>query len=407
MSTDSEEGSLPIKLILYFADGFAWQYVEDQPFMEDFWLQRRPLETLLGYSSTIMPAIVTGRPPRETGIWTEYYFEPQEPSALQKFFSRPRTEAVRPLVELARLLLFRITRLYGYSAEHRLRLPLNVSHLFSRHPIRYDEFPPIDLPVPTLADVFRERGLRYEFRYIKDGLDSIGELQRLRERLNDVDVLFYYDPTLDGDGHTAGASVTALSKPIAEIDKFIRSAWDLVESFGDQPEVMLFSDHGMTNVDDTFDLFARLSDFKLGRHYVVFMDSTFARFWFPSDAMRAQVLAALEGVPGKFLTDADMKKYGVDFADRTVYGEEILVADEGVVFHPSYFAPELLGQQGYPDRAMHGYLPGLASTDGVFFYRGDHLDAELPTPFPVTSIFGAVVALLDHAGQRVSGRAKG
>ena len=66
---------------------------------------------------------------------------------------------LRPLVDIARLILFRITRLYGYSAEHRLRLPLNVSHLFSRHPIRYDEFPPIALPVPTLADVFRERGL--------------------------------------------------------------------------------------------------------------------------------------------------------------------------------------------------------------------------------------------------------
>ena len=156
-----------MKLILYFADGFAWQYTGQRSFMPGFWDQRRPLRTLLGYSSTVMPAIVSGRPPRETGIWTEYYLDPRERSATQRFFSRPRTALLRPLIDLWRLVWFRITRKLGYSAEHRLRLPLEISHLFSRHAIRYDEFPPIALPVPTLVDLFAELGLRHEFRYIK------------------------------------------------------------------------------------------------------------------------------------------------------------------------------------------------------------------------------------------------
>ncbi len=407
MSTDTQEGSPTIKLILYFADGFAWQYVEDRPFMEDFWGERRPLETLLGYSSTIMPAIVSGRTPRETGIWTEYFFEPQDPSPTQRLFSRPRLAPLRPLVEIARLILFRFTRLYGYSAEHRLRLPLNVSHLFSRHPIRYDEFPPTELPVPTLADVFRERGLRYEFRYMGDGLDSGAELERLRERLDEVDVLFYYDPTLDGGGHKAGASVEALGAPIAAIDGFLRDAHALISERGEEPEMMLFSDHGMTDVAGTFDLFAELAEFELGRDYVAFVDSTFARFWFPREDCRAAVLSALANAPGHFLTDADRVRYGVDFEDPRVYGEEVLVADEGMIFHPSYFAPNLLGQQGYPDKAMHGYLPGLPSTDGVFFYRGERWDADPPTPFPVTSIFDAVVAILDRTAEGTATRTQG
>ena len=49
-----------MKLILYFADGFAWQYTGQRSFMPGFWDQRRPLRTLLGYSSTVMPAIVSG-----------------------------------------------------------------------------------------------------------------------------------------------------------------------------------------------------------------------------------------------------------------------------------------------------------------------------------------------------------
>ena len=71
-----------MKLILYFSDAFGWQYVERTPFMQDFWTERRPLETVLGYSSTILPCLVSGEPPQRTGIWTEYYRHdrPQSPA---------------------------------------------------------------------------------------------------------------------------------------------------------------------------------------------------------------------------------------------------------------------------------------------------------------------------------------
>jgi len=384
-----------MKLILYFADGFAWHYLQQRPFMDDFWRHRRPLETLLGYSSTIMPAIVSGSPPQETGIWTEYFFEPKRRSAAQRFLSRPRMAPLRPLADLLRLVLFRATRKFGYMAEHRLRLPFAISHLFSRHEIRYDEFPSIALPVPTLADVFRERGIRYEFRYVKGGLNSSEELQHLQDSIDDVDVFFYYDPALDGGGHVAGASAEALSGPIDEIERFLPAAWDLISAQGAEPEMLLFSDHGMTDVEDHFDLFALLERFRLGSDYVVFMDSTFARFWFPSQEKRDAVVNALADVPGHWLTDEDRKRYGVDFSDRRMYGEEVLVADEGVIFHPNYFAPRFLGRRGYPDRATHGYLPEAQSTAGVFFYRGARWEGEPPTPFPVTSIFDAVVSVLD------------
>ena len=173
-----------------------------------------------------------------------------------------------------------------------------------------------------------------------------------------------------------------LAAPIAEIERFLEQAWEIARSRSPQPEMMLFSDHGMTDVAETFDLFARLEGFRLGIDYVVFMDSTFARFWFPSEERRGAVLAALEGVPGQLLDDEDRRRYGIDFADRSTYGEEVLVAEEGVVFHPNYFVPGVLKQRRYPERAMHGYLPEAPSTDGIFFYRGRGLTRDLPDPFP-------------------------
>lgn len=378
-----------MKLVLYFADGFSWQYVEERGFMDDFFDERRPLRTLLGYSSTIMPSILTGRWPRETGIWTEYYLDPRPRSALQRLLTRPRLRWTLAPVDLLRLVWFRIARRAGLGREHRLRIPFELSHLFTRHPIRYDEFPPIGMSVPTLADLFRERGLRVDFRYLAKG-PTAAELDHLRRRADDVDVFYFYDPSLDGAGHRAGASAEALAPAIERIERFVREAWSALAQHGDV-ELLLFSDHGMTTVERTFDLFGHLRDFALGRDYLVFMDSTFARFWFPDEDRRRRVLARLASAPGRLLTAEDKRGYGIDFADQR-YGQDVLVADEGWVLHPNYFAgPFLRWVRRYPEKAMHGYLPEAPSSRGVFFYRGRRHDGrELPDPFSPTDIFGVV-----------------
>ena len=73
-----------MKLILYFSDAFGWQYMNERSFMEDFWSQRRPLRTILGFSSTIIPCLISGQLPRATGIWTEYYRRDRPQTQLAK-----------------------------------------------------------------------------------------------------------------------------------------------------------------------------------------------------------------------------------------------------------------------------------------------------------------------------------
>lgn len=386
-----------MKLVLYFADAFSWEYVRKRPFMEDFWAQRRPLESVLGYSSTVMPVILTGRPPRETGIWTEYFYEPRPQPALVRILLQPHLRFLLPTLNAARLVWFRVARKAGLGIEHRLRLPIQLSHLFSRHPIKYDRFPPIGLPVKTLADLFAERGLRVDFRYLRRPPLRSGEIEHLRSHANDADVFFYYDPTLDGLGHKVGASVSALAPSLDGIAEFLEEVSEVMAPH--DLELLLFSDHGMTTVTDTFDLFAELRDFTLGIEYLVFMDSTFARFWFASDSVRDQILELLSEVPGSFLSEEERKAYGIDFDDER-YGQEILVAEEGIVFHPNYFpGPFRAFTKKYPEEAMHGYRPECPSAQGVLFYRGDRLSQDLPDPFPVHDIFGVVEELTRNSAR--------
>jgi hypothetical protein len=388
-----------MKLVLYFSDAFAWRYLSEHPFMPGFWPERRPLETVLGYSSTILPCLVTGQPPQRTGIWTEYYRHDRPQSAAAAAVARSRL-LLTP-VNLARLVLFRFARKAGLPAAHRLRIPLQFAHHFARHDMDYRRFPPVDLPVPNLGDEAVARGLRFFFRYLDHGYDLAAQLDDLDRVLATYDVAFYYDPSVDAHGHRYGADVTKLRPDLERVAAFCTSVWDRI---GTDPDanLLLFSDHGMTDITRSFDLFAALKPWRLGRDYLAFVDSTFARFWYADDRVRADIRAALraKGVPGAFLTRAEEQRYGIAFDDDR-YGRDILVADEAVVFHPSYISPTFLRTKRYPDRATHGYRPEAPSAYGVFLRRGAGADPGRVEPIPATGLYGVATGIMDRAGATV------
>jgi len=256
----------------------------------------------------------------------------------------------------------------------------------------YRRFPPVALPVPTLKDVASSLGLRFAFRYLGHQFDLEQEVQLLTEQVTDTDVFFFYDASIDLYGHHRGASARALSVEISRVASFLSKATAVVEEHEDA-EVLLFSDHGMTNVSTTFDLLARLKGVTLGTDYLVFIDSTFARFWYLSPSARERIHERLLVAPAAFLSEEEKHKYGIDFAD-TRYGEDILVADEGVVFHPSYISPSFFRTKGYPEKGTHGYRPEALTASGICFYRGTVIDQELADPVPATRVFDYASAIM-------------
>jgi len=382
-----------MKLLLYFADGFAWQYCQEAGFMTDFWKIYRPLETLLGYSSTIFPSMLSGKYPQETGIWTEYYYSPRPQTRLERICTS--SPLILVPMNLARLVLFRFARKAGSPTAHRLRIPLEFAHLFQHNPLDYRKFPPIELEVPTLDDVFRDKGLRFDIRFLEGSPDVRNELHYLQLRRQETDVFFYFDHALDAKGHHVGASSAKLKPEMDQIEQFLAQAWNVLGGAG-ECEMLLFSDHGMTDVRETFDLLHALKGFTLGKDYLVFIDSSFARFWFPDPQKREPIMASLASAPGRFLTVEDLQWNGLDFEDDR-YGQEVLISNEGVVFHPNYISPSFFRTQNYLERGMHGYWPKYSSSYGLFAYRGSRLQVRLPDPVPAVDIFTAVMGILNGA----------
>src|ERR1017187_5467989 len=84
MNTANSEpaGASPVDLarrlhVFVLIDALGWEIIKDRPFLNDELPFRRPLETVLGYSSGAIPTILTGLHPAQTGHWNLYYTIPR------------------------------------------------------------------------------------------------------------------------------------------------------------------------------------------------------------------------------------------------------------------------------------------------------------------------------------------
>ena len=58
-------------------DALGWRFLEGREFLSDMLPFRKPLRTVLGFSSGAIPTILTGLPPAQNGHWNLYYYDPK------------------------------------------------------------------------------------------------------------------------------------------------------------------------------------------------------------------------------------------------------------------------------------------------------------------------------------------
>jgi hypothetical protein len=62
--------------LFVFMDALGWGLVKKHGFLADLLPYRQPVESVLGYSSTCVPTILTGRMPREHGHMAFFAYDP-------------------------------------------------------------------------------------------------------------------------------------------------------------------------------------------------------------------------------------------------------------------------------------------------------------------------------------------
>ncbi|HUO59026.1 MAG TPA: hypothetical protein VMU24_00055, partial [Candidatus Acidoferrales bacterium] len=63
--------------VFVLMDALGWELIRDRAFLGDLLPYRQPVQSLLGFSSGIIPSMLTGLTPAESGMWNLVYFDPQ------------------------------------------------------------------------------------------------------------------------------------------------------------------------------------------------------------------------------------------------------------------------------------------------------------------------------------------
>ena len=365
------------KLNLFlFIDAFGWEVKQRHPeFLKGLIQDCKPLETILGYSSACDPSIISGLAPNEHKLWSSFYYDPENCPYKWVRHLRFLPDAIFQHGRVRHQMSKWIKKRCGFTGYFQIyNVPFDALPLFN-----YAEqkriWEPGGLPCgKTIFDVLAEKGIPYH-AHDSDISDDLRFDQLMSDIQNQrIDFAYCSLGRLDALMHAVGNNHPDIGKLLHWYDGKIRA---LLETAGENYHEVswyVFTDHGMHNVTEGYDLIADIEALGLewNRDYVSFYDSTMARIWFLDEKARAPISRCLENhSKGRILSEDELKEHGVWFEDGQ-YGDLIFLMNSGIQIVPSYMGIKQV-------KGMHGYEPSdpdsLAS-----------LSSNRPIPESVTRI---------------------
>lgn len=354
------------KLSLFiFVDALGWEIFKRSSFLKKFWVDRKPLKTILGYSSACDPSIISGRFPSQHGHWSSFYYSPATSPFRPLKWLRFVPKILRESSRFRHLVSRAFASLGGHSGYVQLyNVPFEHLPLFDYVEKKWMWGVSNGLAIgPSIFDHLLKNKIPF---YVKPSVTVSDEEQweEVKEKIRKKSISFAYLflGALDATMHAHGTSGPAVDALLKQYDKQIRDLVHLAKEHYREVSWYVFSDHGMHDVKEVCDLQKILASLnlglKFGEDYVAMYDSTMARFWTFNSTARQKLLEGLKQIPqGRILDDEELKKEGVFFPDRR-FGDVIFLLNPGVLLVPSY-----MGRKRIP--GMHGYAPSDADSTAM------------------------------------------
>lgn len=342
------------KLSLFvFIDAFGWDILNSVQFFDKELPYRRKLESVLGYSSTAIPTILTGRWPYQHGHFSFYFYSPQTSPFKGLSWMRALPKKIKSSGRVRNKISQALKRIYGYSGYFQIyNMPFQYMHMFDycekKSLFEADGI----LKGDSIFTTLELSGINY---HASDWRKSEEENYKAVTKAIDqksCDWAFFYNANLDGIMHVYKPGSNEALNQIDAYRKRLSALFKLAEERYAEVDLFVFSDHGMATVNESYELWRDIEalGFSFGRDYTAVYDSTMARFWFMNhDARRAIKDVLLTKDYGRILPDDELRQYGAYFEDHK-YGELFFLLKEGCLIVPSF-----MGQK--PIAAMHGYHP--------------------------------------------------
>lgn len=337
-----------------FVDACGWGVVEPRGwFLGEGFHHRQAVESLFGYSSACVPAILSGRKPNENGHWSSFYYSPQtSPFRPLKYLDLlPGRIVDRGRVR--RYLSYGIARSYGFTGYFQIyNVPFGVLPYFD-YAEKRDIFRPGGINEgPSIFDWLASERVPHHVSNWRHSERT--NIQSLKDAVHhgEIEFAFLYTASLDGLMHEQTKDSPRVDDKLRWYEAQVRELLQLATRRYDDVRFALFSDHGMCTVEHEVDLVPRVEGTGLafGVDFAAMYDSTMMRFWFLREGAEARIRDALpDDAHGRWLTDHELKRYGTFWEDRK-FGDAIYALEPGYLLCPCHMG-------NTPMRGMHGYRP--------------------------------------------------
>lgn len=352
--------------VFVLVDALGWELIKDRDLLRDVLPYQREVETVFGFSSAAIPSILTGMLPREHGHWNLFLYDPEN-SPFR--FAKPlqllpsswiNSRVVRKMVSIVGRKLSRSRgyfQIYGVPVEY-----LPMFDICEKEDI-YS--PGGMLPSQSIFDLLQEKRIPYKAYSYHEFKDSQAVEQAVSDlRSRQASFYFVYLSELDAFLHTHIHDTGRVDLELRKYASDIRTIYEAAAAVDPGMGFYVFSDHGMTQIRETFDLMGVVQSlgWRAPRDYLTLYDSTMARFWFFQEQARKDILAKLAGLGcGHVVTEEERKAFGIDFGHNR-FGDAVFLMNEGCLMHPSH-----MGRVPWP--GMHGFHPQDISSSAALLAR--------------------------------------
>lgn len=348
--------------ILILIDALGWSYIKDRSFLNDIAVTKRPVKSILGFSSGVIPSILTGKYPQEHKHWSLYYYSPQtSPFRWAKSLLWLPKKILNSRV--SRKIIEEISkRIMGYSGYFETYLiPVEKLHLFDICENRNIYAPKGIRGSKSIFDILREKGIDYKcFTYPSKDKDILDDAKKSLQN-RESSYYFLYLCESDAMLHHSCRDTSKVNNMIDYYENQVRGLYEIAREKYSDVNLYIFSDHSMASVNGSYDLKQEIDGlgFEMPKDYIVFYDSTMARFWFFNPIAKIGIMGLLRSKKyGQILVDDELETMGLKF-ENNMYGEVIFLMNTGSVICPSFMgskAPQGMHGFGIDDGVMDAVL---------------------------------------------------
>jgi len=350
--------------LLVLIDALGWEYIKNREFLDELLPYRRPLRTVLGFSSGAIPTILTGAWPSVTGHWNLFYYDPKgSPFRWLKYLS------FLPDFVLNHRITTKVLKEMG---RHILGLGPSFECSVNSSELRWFNF--VEKKniyasggisgAKSIFDYMKQENIPHRIYTYHDATDAeIVEIAERDIRTKAGQFYFVYLSEMDMFLHMHCSDEKLLDERIALYGRRLKRLYERAQEIDPGAIMTVLSDHGMTPVRNYYDLMKDVEEagYKIRKDYLAVYDSTMARFWFFNESTRSGITSLLaKSERGRILSDEELEALGVFFDDRR-FGEIVFLLPPGWIFSKSNFN----GPQWRPV-GMHGYHPDDSYSDGIF-----------------------------------------